>query len=135
MFYFIEICLINSYYYIVNVHFFFINNYSDLSINLLIYKCWKLFNHVFFSCVTDFLKKLNCWYFIFYSSLRTEDSLKTVSELPINRIMLETDCPWCEIKQTHSSYPFVQTKFNSVKKEKFVDGSMVKGRNEPSTIM
>jgi len=48
--------------------------------------------------------------------------------------MLETDCPWCEVKQTHPSYSYVQTKFNSVKKEKFIDGSMVKGRNEPSTI-
>ncbi|KAE9527574.1 hypothetical protein AGLY_012854 [Aphis glycines] len=67
-------------------------------------------------------------------SLRTEDNLKTVAELPINRLMLETDCPWCEVKQTHPSYSYVQTKFNSVKKEKFIDGSMVKGRNEPSTI-
>ncbi|KAL5232644.1 hypothetical protein ACI65C_000054 [Semiaphis heraclei] len=67
-------------------------------------------------------------------SLRTDDNLKTVSELPINRLMLETDCPWCEVKQTHPSYCYVKTKFNSVKKEKFIDGSMVKGRNEPSTI-
>lgn len=48
--------------------------------------------------------------------------------------MLETDCPWCEIKPTHPSYCHVQTKFNSVKKEKYVEGSMIKGRNEPSTI-
>ncbi|XP_025411170.1 putative deoxyribonuclease TATDN1 isoform X3 [Sipha flava] len=68
-------------------------------------------------------------------SLRTEDNLKTISELPINRIMLETDCPWCEIKQSHPSYSYVKTKFNFVKKEKFVDGFMVKGRNEPSTII
>ncbi|VVC33668.1 Hypothetical protein CINCED_3A017894 [Cinara cedri] len=67
-------------------------------------------------------------------SLRTEDNLKTVSELPIDRLMLETDCPWCEIKQTHPSYSYVQTKFNSVKKEKYKEDSMVKGRNEPSTI-
>lgn len=66
--------------------------------------------------------------------MRTDDNLKTVSELPINRLMLETDCPWCEVKQTHPSYCYVKTKFNSVKKEKFIDGSMVKGRNEPSTI-
>lgn len=48
--------------------------------------------------------------------------------------MLETDCPWCEIKQTHPSYSYVHTKFNSVKKEKYKEDSMVKGRNEPSTI-
>lgn len=69
-----------------------------------------------------------------FSSLRTEDNLKTVSELPTHRLMLETDCPWCEIKQTHPSYAYVQTKFDTVKKEKYKDDSMVKGRNEPSTI-
>jgi len=67
-------------------------------------------------------------------SLRTEDNLKTVSELPVDRLMLETDSPWCEIKQTHPSYSYVQTKFNSVKKEKYKESCMVKGRNEPSTI-
>lgn len=48
--------------------------------------------------------------------------------------MLETDCPWCDIKPTHPSYPYVKTKFDSVKKEKYKEGFMVKGRNEPSTI-
>lgn len=48
--------------------------------------------------------------------------------------MLETDCPWCDIKQTHPSYKNVQTKFESVKKEKYKEGFMVKGRNEPCTI-
>lgn len=60
--------------------------------------------------------------------------MKTVSELPTNCLMLETDCPWCEIKPSHSSYSYVKTKFESVKKEKYKEGCMVKGRNEPSTI-
>ncbi|XP_050430511.1 deoxyribonuclease TATDN1 isoform X2 [Adelges cooleyi] len=67
-------------------------------------------------------------------SLRTEESIKTVIAIPSNRLMLETDCPWCEIKQTHPSYSHIKTKFDSVKKEKYKDGCMVKGRNEPSTI-
>lgn len=60
--------------------------------------------------------------------------MKTISEIPVNRLMLETDCPWCEIKQTHPSFKSVQTKFDSVKKEKYKEGLMVKGRNEPCTI-
>ncbi|XP_050534908.1 deoxyribonuclease TATDN1 isoform X3 [Daktulosphaira vitifoliae] len=68
-------------------------------------------------------------------SLRTEENLKTVKEIPSNRLLLETDCPWCEIKQTHPSYAHIKTKFESVKKEKFKDGYMVKGRNEPCTII
>lgn len=48
--------------------------------------------------------------------------------------MLETDCPWCEIKPTHPSYKNIQTKYDSVKKEKYKKGCMIKGRNEPCTI-
>ena len=49
--------------------------------------------------------------------------------------MIETDAPWCEIKQSHASFKFVQTKFPSVKKEKWNESSIVKGRNEPCCIV
>lgn len=108
---------------------------------LIIVMFWKFLLYFFFNVVLiTYLLLIVKYKFIivkkclFFSSLRTENNLKTVSELPINCLMLETDCPWCEIKPTHPSYSYVQTKFNSVKKEKYVEGSMVKGRNEPSTI-
>lgn len=35
-------------------------------------------------------------------SLKTEENLKVVAELPLDKIMLETDCPWCEVRPTHA---------------------------------
>lgn len=51
--------------------------------------------------------------------------------------MIETDCPWCEVKATHAGHAHVKTKFSSVKKEKHVIGTdnQVKGRNEPANIV
>lgn len=45
------------------------------------------------------------------------------------------DCPWCEIKASHASSKHVQTKFESVKKEKWSETKQVKGRNEPANIV
>ncbi|XP_043251876.1 putative deoxyribonuclease TATDN1 isoform X2 [Colletes gigas] len=50
-------------------------------------------------------------------------------------LMIETDCPWCEIRPTHASAKDVITNFPSVKKEKWQPDRMVKGRNEPCTIV
>lgn len=49
--------------------------------------------------------------------------------------MIETDCPWCEIRPTHAFAKDVITHFPSVKKEKWQLDCMVKGRNEPCTIV
>lgn len=45
------------------------------------------------------------------------------------------DSPWCEIKPSHASYQYVQTKFASRKKEKHDLQSLVKGRNEPCNLI
>lgn len=68
-------------------------------------------------------------------SLKTEDNLFAVTTIPSDRLMIETDCPWCEIRPSHASAKDVITNFTSVKKEKWQPDRMVKGRNEPCTIV
>lgn len=76
-------------------------------------------------------------------SLKTEQNLDVVKEIPLDRIMLETDGPWCEIRPTHASFKkyledidrSLLVPFEAVKKEKFKSGSMVRGRCEPCSIV
>jgi TatD DNase family protein len=64
-------------------------------------------------------------------SLKTEQNLQVVKDLPVDRIMLETDSPWCSIK----NHPAIQTKWPTKDKKKWEEGSCVKGRNEPCFIV
>lgn len=107
-------------------------------------------------------------------SLKTEENLQVARAVPLDRLMLETDAPWCELRPSHASAtvldPF-RAKFApaklpqkqkgkepaatapsapapseeeramyeayfpaQVKKDKWVPGSSVKSRNEPSAI-
>jgi TatD DNase family protein len=68
-------------------------------------------------------------------SLRTVENLEVVKHLPLDKILLETDCPYCEVKQTHAGFGFMQTKFEKKNDKKFELGKMVKGRNEPCQIV
>lgn len=68
-------------------------------------------------------------------SLKTEENLFAVTTIPSDRLMIETDCPWCEIRASHASAKDVITNFPAVKKEKWQADRMVKGRNEPCTIV
>ncbi|KAF9584217.1 TatD DNase [Lunasporangiospora selenospora] len=76
-------------------------------------------------------------------SLKTEDNLKVAAKVPLDRLMLETDGPWCDIRPTHASFKHLSKMSKeeqemympaSKKKERFEDGLMVKGRNEPCTM-
>ncbi|XP_056636784.1 deoxyribonuclease TATDN1 isoform X1 [Diorhabda sublineata] len=70
-------------------------------------------------------------------SLKTDQNLETVKLLPSNRILLETDCPWCEVRPSHAGYKFISKEnlvMPTVKKEKWNPEQMVKSRNEPCNI-
>ena len=40
-------------------------------------------------------------------SLKTEENLEVVKEVPLERLQIETDGPWCEIRPSHASARFL----------------------------
>mmetsp|Transcript_1820 Transcript_1820/g.2331 ORF Transcript_1820/g.2331 Transcript_1820/m.2331 type:complete len:309 (+) Transcript_1820:38-964(+) len=68
-------------------------------------------------------------------SLKTEQNLDVVKHVPVERIMIETDAPWCDIRSTHAGFKFVDFKLPQVDKKKWKPDTLVKGRNEPCNIV
>ncbi|KAJ2102901.1 hypothetical protein GGI16_003106 [Coemansia sp. S142-1] len=71
-------------------------------------------------------------------SLKTEDNLAAVKSIPVDRLMIETDCPYCEIRPTHASHKLLEKAVwkqpESKRKERWSEECLVKSRNEPCTI-
>lgn len=68
-------------------------------------------------------------------SLKTSENLNVVKQIPLNKILLETDCPWCDIRASHAGFQHVQTKFQTKNEKKYEKGCCVKGRYEPMHIV
>ncbi|GAA6002316.1 hypothetical protein JCM10207_001060 [Rhodosporidiobolus poonsookiae] len=80
-------------------------------------------------------------------SLKTQENLDCIKQLPLDHLMVETDAPWCSIGSTSAAHPLLADLSSdpaykhlaelylppSKKKEKWAQGCMVKGRNEPCT--
>ena len=69
-------------------------------------------------------------------SLKTEENLEVAKKIPLDRILIETDCPYCEVRPSHASHKLLQQKSKrpQCQAEKWKEGCLIKGRNEPSTI-
>ncbi|KZT02417.1 uncharacterized protein LAESUDRAFT_752139 [Laetiporus sulphureus 93-53] len=76
-------------------------------------------------------------------SLKTEDNLSAAKAIRPDKIMFETDSPWCTLTSTHASKAHLVSlpaSLNALyfppanRPEAFVYGKPVKGRNEPCAI-
>ncbi|KNC81700.1 deoxyribonuclease TATDN1 [Sphaeroforma arctica JP610] len=69
-------------------------------------------------------------------SLKTPESLTVLKSIPVEKLMIETDAPWCDIRRTHASFEHTDVSSLPVqkKKERWEHGCMIKGRNEPCTL-
>ncbi|OQO03033.1 hypothetical protein B0A48_11317 [Cryoendolithus antarcticus] len=70
-------------------------------------------------------------------SMKTEENVAVVKKVPLERLQIETDGPWCEMRPSHASAKYLidAPKLpKAVKKEKWSSECMVKGRNEPCAI-
>ncbi|KAK4549816.1 hypothetical protein LTR36_005117 [Oleoguttula mirabilis] len=70
-------------------------------------------------------------------SMKTEENIAVVKEVPLERLQIETDGPWCDMRPSHASAQYLKDAPElpkAVKKEKWSTKFMVKGRNEPCAI-
>ncbi|THH33445.1 hypothetical protein EUX98_g734 [Antrodiella citrinella] len=76
-------------------------------------------------------------------SMKTAENLLTTKSIRPERVMFETDAPWCSLTSTHASKSHLQSlppALNALyfpqatKPEAFAYGKPVKGRNEPIAI-
>jgi TatD DNase family protein len=63
-------------------------------------------------------------------SLKTPENIETVRRLPLDRVILETDCPWCDVRPTHAGWVHVRTKTHPSIKEKKYTRDLGKGGRE-----
>ncbi|GIQ83251.1 TatD family protein [Kipferlia bialata] len=80
-------------------------------------------------------------------SLKKEENVTVASMVPLDRLHLETDCPWCDIRASHHGHKAVKTRpYKPIKKEKYVvvdrpeegcapGARVVKSRTEPCHIV
>jgi TatD DNase family protein len=71
------------------------------------------------------------------SAFRTEATARACCEqIPLDRLMLETDAPWCDARKVDFGFPFISTHFETQKRNaKFVEGRCVERRNEPCHLV
>ncbi|KAK7198095.1 TatD related DNase [Novymonas esmeraldas] len=70
------------------------------------------------------------------SAFREARLAAQVSTIPLQRLLLETDAPWCDVRPKDYGARFVRTSFRTVKRKKpFEMGACLERRNEPCHLV
>lgn len=68
--------------------------------------------------------------------LKTADNLAAAAVIPLERLLLETDAPWCGIKNTSAARTLLKTPPPpAADPKKWAEGVAVKDRNEPAAVV
>lgn len=67
-------------------------------------------------------------------SLKTAENVAVAKKVPLDRLMLETDAPYCGIRTTHAGFKDIVSTWPAKDKKKWVEDACVKGRSEPCHI-
>lgn len=67
-------------------------------------------------------------------SLKTAENIEVVRGIPLDRLLLETDAPYCGIRGTHAGVGHVTSLWAAKDKKRWEAGATVKGRVEPCHI-
>lgn len=67
-------------------------------------------------------------------SLKTDENLKVASLIPKEKLMIETDAPWCEIRKSHAGYKYITSYPNKfypeIPEESLEYGNQINGNKE-----
>ncbi|KAG5501451.1 hypothetical protein JKF63_03280 [Porcisia hertigi] len=70
------------------------------------------------------------------SAFRDASLAKQATSIPLDRLMLETDAPWCDVRPKDYGAQFVRTVFKTIKRRKpFEMGACLERRNEPCHLV
>lgn len=67
-------------------------------------------------------------------SLKTQENIEVAKTVPLDRLMLETDGPYCGIRSTHAGFSSIASIWPAKDKKKWDPNACVKGRTEPCHI-
>ncbi|XP_054280211.1 deoxyribonuclease TATDN1-like [Macrosteles quadrilineatus] len=79
--------------------------------------------------------KLGAYIGISGCSLKRTRNINVVKSLPLSRILLGSDCPYCKLKRDSPSYKYVKTKFRAENRRFWSPSAPVKGRTEPIHVI